>query len=248
MPVTDKLGQQNQEDLENLLSDLEPHRDSFAEIIPLWDSTEWLFRQQIIDKFPWVNTDLQFWNKKRALQFTRNSNVGLKYVHSKGEDCILINQDCTIPDASCLPLLKGKGIASARSVEPGSGLIKYLGDFKREKIAGHFPFYCTYFSWEVLDKVGFLDEKFKKLFSDDDLCLRCHLAGFPVEVVNLNIYHKGSHVVPDKDGNFQSPSGCYDQSDLMTAFEQYRAKYNLPETKHEDIIKTVLERSKDETC
>ncbi len=241
IPVTD-VKSNNQQDLDDLLSDLALAKNLFDEIIPCFDGTEWLFRQYFVEKFPWINSDLEFWNKKRNLQFTKNSNIGLKYAYERGQDCWLLNQDCRIPHPELLAEIKTNGICSAQSVEQ---LPDYPVDFKFEPVytdVEKFAMYCTYFSKNAMEKVGFFDERFRRVFQDDDFALRCHLVGLPVQLINIPIHHKGSHI-DTSDPNWVSASGCYNSNDLMLGLEIMKAKYNLEDSiTHDKIIETVLLR------
>lgn len=241
IPVCD-IKPNNKQDLILLLKDIEPYKDLFAEIVILYDSVEWDFRQYFLETFPWANHD--FWNQGKSYQFTRNSNQGLRYAHSKGEDCWLINQDVRLPAASLLAGIKGEGIVSTQSSETALNdlhVIKEYYDYQYEDIE-KFAFYCTYFSKNAMDKTGFLDSSFRTCFSDDDFCLKCHLAGLPVQTVNIPIFHAGSYVKPDEKGQFESHSGCYNNEDLQIGLEQYKRKWSIPEDiPHANMISWVKE-------
>lgn len=55
-------------------------------------------------------------------------------------------------------------------------------------------FYCVALKREVMDRVGFLDERFGLgMFEDDDYCIRARNAGFALAVIeDCFVYHKGS--------------------------------------------------------
>jgi hypothetical protein len=238
IPICD-VKSNNQQDLDDLLGDLSLAKDLF-EVVCLYDSVEWVFRQYFLEKYPEFNHEN--WNRKKAHQFTKNSNIGLKYAKDRGQDCWLINQDTRIPHPELLAQVKTEGICSAQSAEH---LPEYPIDSKFEPVytdAEKFAFYATYFSKNALDKIGLMDERFRKVFSDDDYCLQCHLGNLPVQLVNIPIHHKGSYTKPSENGEFLSHSGCYNNNDLMLGLEIMKAKYNLPDSvTHEKIIETVLD-------
>lgn len=240
IPVTGKLGQQNREDLFNLLSDLEPHKDLFEGIICLFDSTEWVFVQDFRESFNFIKA---VWNTGKSFNFSANSNIGLRIAYENGCDAILINQDCRIPDPLSLSNIKVNGICSPYTISD-----HYESYINREQNsleliyqdAEKFAFYCTYFSREAMEKVGFLDEAFIKVFSDDDYCLRTHLSGLEVKTVNIPIYHRGSFVKLENESDV-SGSGCYNNQDLALGLAQYQAKWNCFNEKHDNIAKKVME-------
>lgn len=55
-------------------------------------------------------------------------------------------------------------------------------------------FYCVAIKRLVMERVGFLDERFGLgMFEDDDYCIRVHKAGFALAVIeDCFVYHKGS--------------------------------------------------------
>lgn len=240
IPITDVKGDVNRQDLDNLLTSLDADHKEFTEIIGLFDSCEWAFIRYFQEKYPWLSAVI---NKGKALNFTKNANQGLKICHQQLKcDLVLVNQDCSfggwMDEPKRLLGLRNRGISSAISAN------EFIPDsrFKENRAvkfepAEKFAFYCTYISTEAMDKIGYLDEAFTKVFSDDDYCLRAHLAGLPVEIGDVFIHHRGSHL----EGEFtESASGCYTGYDLGLGLSQYKTKWKCDEP-HEMVINWALE-------
>jgi len=233
IPVTDYLGKSNQEDLDNLLNDLAEDGYKFEEIVVCFDSCKYDFILYFQEKYPGITSLI---NDGKAFQFTKNANQGLRYCHQKGYDVWLINQDCQLhPNTYTLSTLHTDGLLSVGSSEKPE-LRKHLLYQPIYKAA----FYCIYISKNAMDKIGYMDESFVCLFSDDDYCLRAKLAGLKVEQVNLDIYHKGSHIDTSNQG-WRSASGTYGEEDLGIAFAQYQRKWACEGKAHDAIIPWVLE-------
>lgn len=221
IPVTDCRGEKNLKDLDELLASIEPDRSHFKEVIGLFDSCEWVFVKYFQEKYSWLSI---VWNKTKAYNFTKNANVGLRLCHQELKtDCFLVNQDCVFGgwfnDAKDLLKIRNKGISTPMSAQASIGPVFNIKGSSTKR----FPFYCTYFSTESMDKVGYLDDVFIKVYSDTDYVARCLLAGLPVEEFNMVINHKGSHI--DTSGDWISGSGCYSQNDLNLGLAQFKTKW-----------------------
>jgi hypothetical protein len=247
IPITDCKGDTNRQDLLGLLEDLEPYKDSFNEIIGLFDNCNWDFVQFFEDRFPWLSLVV---NDAKALNFTKNANVGLRIIHQQlKDDAILVNQDCRLSweladgsSANLAPVLlrlkEGGDLVSACSSESGPG--PWVSWEPRFKESNRFAFYCVFISKECMDKTGYLDETFIRVFSDDDYILRAKLAGFKCCESNILVYHKGSHM----EGDFtESRSGCYTERDLGIGLSQFKNKWQSNK-EHADIAEDVLSRVK----
>lgn len=232
----------NKQDLENLLISIEngDYLNNITKIVCCFDSCEEYFVNYFENKFPWFYT---IWNKGNRLNFTRNVNLGLRFVHKSLETgAFVINQDCVLPNWKYLKNVIGEGLSTPESVD-----VKLKGDLDnlqpeevlKTRVHNKFAFYCTYFSKELLDKIGYLDGAFKVVFSDDQYVLRTLLAGFPCEIVNTKIYHAGTHHDTNKEGS--SRSGAYSGLDLGETLLQYRFQWKVPtHIQHDEIIHWVL--------
>lgn len=257
IPVTDVLGQPNKEDLDNLLTDLKESKQYFYEVVCCFDSCDWRFVNYFKDKYPWI-TALE--NNGKPFQFTKNANQGLRYLFNKlhpeklksfldlqpqvyptdAGGVWLVNQDCRLPNlwAMCVAGDKAEGVVSLTAVQDPD-LHKAMVFTSAER----FAFFCVYIPFIAIDKIGYLDEAFIKVFSDDDYLLRAHLAGIPVETVNVDIYHKGSFI--NTDPGWVSASGCYQDEDLGIGLAQYKTKWTTgQDIDHDAIMKNVLSRFK----
>jgi GT2 family glycosyltransferase len=116
--------------------------------------------------------------------FARNVNVGLRvatgdYVAIVNNDCRLTDgdvYDLCVPEVVTSPLVIGARQGYGESIEPGSL---------------HFCF-CVV-PRPVLDRVGFLDERFEQAYwEDDDFLARLRQAGVPTrQVASVRVQHVG---------------------------------------------------------
>jgi len=53
-------------------------------------------------------------------------------------------------------------------------------------------FCCVLIERKVFEDTGLLDERFKFTFEDVDFCIRAKKAGFNIELINDEVYHKVS--------------------------------------------------------
>lgn len=255
IPITSILGKKNANDLDELLSDIEKDKDKYSAVVGCFDACQRRFVHYFKDKYPWLHI---LANEGNALKFTRNSNVGLRYVmkHLK-DDAFLVNQDCRLPRYHYMKLIAGEGLSTPQSIENMNYVFSqpfvadefdpyenkwYYRRLKRERLYNNFAFYCPHFSKNLLENVGILDGALRVVMSDDDFCIRTLLAGFPVETVNVKIFHKGSHI-DTSSPDWVSSSGSYGASDLGKGLRQYLTKYQL-RCPHEEIIPTVLKTHK----
>jgi hypothetical protein len=189
------------------------------------------FVEYFLDSYEFLIKDSKFINTKNRLNFAGNSNNGLRYVHQELKDnVLLVNQDCILPGVENLKKLSGKGIVSAGQVTYdwkdldecidtlNSMQNKELERQKHSKVTG----FCMFLSKELMDKVGYIDEYFVAGFDDDDLCARASLAGFPIETVNVNVYH--------------AISKCGAYENLAIPLNKMHIKWGIPfNVKHENF-------------
>lgn len=222
----------NKDDLDNLLTSL---IEFPGLVVVCFDGCHENFVKYFEKKFPFIHT---LWNTGNRLNFTRNSNLGLRFAHKYANSGVfLVNQDCVLPSYEFLKEVEGPGLSTPQAIEllEGQDINKLQPEkFERETLSNKFPFYCPYFSKELLDKIGYLDGAFKVVFSDDQYILRTMLAGFPVESVNVKIVHKGSYHDTNKEGT--SRSGAYGSMDLGQSFMQYRIQWQIPNDISHDMI------------
>ena len=147
--------------------------------------------------------------------YAAGNNDGMRI--AKGESVILLNNDTLMTpnwlddllvdmEADRTIGLIGPVTNSAGNEQmitiPSLNLENYL-EVSRQYVMRHrgylfetqkLGFYCVAMRKEIIDKVGFLDEKFGLgMFEDDDLCLRVRKAGYRLMIKEgCFIYHKGS--------------------------------------------------------
>jgi hypothetical protein len=238
IPACD-IKEHNKTDLEALLECIKPDANRYSAVVVCFDGCEIEFVDYFTQKFGFIHS---FHNRKNKLGFSRNSNIGLRFVRDViKDDCFLINQDCLIPSFDYMSCIPGEGLSTPITTE-GSLLIKYLNP-TRTRLNDKFAFYCPHFSLGLLNDVGVLDEDLKNLFSDDSYVLRTLLHGkYPIESVDIKIHHKGSHISTEQ--GWESGSGTYNQTDLSLGLVQYTLKWDMLGVKHENIIKEALKRHK----
>lgn len=234
IPITDILGHKNKVDLDNLLDNISIVYGQ-PTVVCCFDSCNWDFVEYFKEKYSWI---ISIENRGKAHQFTKNSNQGLKLAYKAFPDygVLLVNQDCRLPKN--ILDMENAGICTAVAAKELTAV-----DNPTYEDVERFAFFCTYFSPQALSKVGLLDEAFIKVFSDDDYCLRTHLAGLPVQKCNINVYHEGSFIDTSEKG-WTSASGCYNEQDLGLGFLQYTNKWSCQNTNHDDMIKTVISKFK----
>lgn len=254
IPITDIKGQSNKDDLEGLLSSISP--DTFKQIVCAFDACNPDFVAYFQNKFPFIMAHENIGNRD---QFTKNVNRAMRFVYNNfNSNVLLLNQDCIVDRYLCY--LGGTGIVSAQSVDD-TQRFRMLNDVLEvrdteigsvchplsKKIEDKVPFYCTFINRAVIEKIGFLDGVFPKVFSDDDYCVRALLAGFPVEIADVFLYHRGTHI-DSSQPDWESASGCYNGRDLGMSMAQYLRKWSTPnypknekgQIEHGQVIPTIL--------
>ncbi len=223
----------NKEDLENLLNCIEP--EHYKAVVCCFDGSDIDFVDYFREKFKFI-TSLH--NRGNMLKFSRNSNVGLRYVRDVIKDSdgvFLVNQDTLIPKFKYMEQVIGSGLATPTTT-PDKDLDNQPANVVRNQLNNKFPFFCPWFSMELIHDVGLLDEDLPVLFSDDAMILRTILHGkHQVENINIKIHHKGSHLEL-KEG-WESGSGTYQAQDLPLGLLQYKLKFSVPQDiEHDKII------------
>lgn len=191
-------------------------------------------------------------HKGNRRNFCANSNMGLRYAHSKGMSAILCNQDTVLPDWKYLGWLQagGQGLTSTQSVEESDqdklnilnqaqepAYISVLDDsVPTNKFAG----YCYYIDHSVMEEIGFLHEPFGASFDEDLYITKALLAGFPVQISNIKVYHEGTHIDQAALGG-QSLTGAYGGDLLQMNHHKYRFMWQIPpEVQHPQYVKWIL--------
>lgn len=180
------------------------------------------------EKYPFIISLINYGNR---LYFTKNANRGLRYAHKHGMSALLVNQDCILPKE--IRYIKGEGLRTPYTVptveemDKANAYIEQIGMGAGEVDSlNNFPFFCPYIHKNVMDEIGFLDDRaFKASFEDDDYIVRARLAGFKVQNVNVAIVHQGSHI--DQMATGQSFSGVYTIDDLGIMQDRFLWKWGI---------------------
>lgn len=239
------------EDLQQLLTSLKlgGYFEHFR-VLGLLDSTHRIFEEEHRRQF----SEVEFLNhKSNPLNFTANANRALRIAREQGVGALTVNMDCVMPSVNkILSMCKSNSMVSAYTMDlpdkPLEEVIRLLDESSlqngsksvKEIPSMKVPGYCFWLAPEVLQKVGVLDDaSFRSSFEDDDITIRCLLAGFEVMLAPAYVYHKGSHMKE----NHMSRSGAYGVADnsLALSMEKFYTKWSIPTAvKHEDALRWIL--------
>jgi len=175
------------------------------------------------------------------LNFAANVNTGLREALKREFDRVtILNMDTILPPYWHFDKIPGAGLSFPNPVDDPSVVLSKVGpdhkwDPDRRQVT-KFSGFCMCLSRAAIEKVGVLDEHFPGSFNDDDLAVRVALAGFPVEVVNVNVHHEL------KDRAEPSNTGAYDHAELGLGLEKYRRKWSIPrQVQHEQFNQWILD-------
>lgn len=236
IPTTDRSKDADKY-LTMLLNSIEVHElYKKYEVVVLWDSCQDKFIDYFCNRYEFINYQERFINRGNPFKFSKNVNVGLKYVYeSTDQDCIVVNQDAILPSYDYLKHLTGQGLCSPdQYVFPEESFDDSL---IREVLAAAQPVevvrtdhikitgFCLYVSRNILEKVGYIDTYFPAGYDDNDYCIRTKLAGLPVEKVNILVQH------------FVSKLGSYNtlqSHQLVLQLQKYHIKWSIPMSINDD--------------
>lgn len=235
--------------------------DNNYHVILCYDNVGEAFQKAIIEKFLGDKIAVLDNRNPKNLNFTKNVNTGFRLAHQLGAEHItLLNMDTVLPPVETFNKLSGEGLAFPTPVDvspegevaalmtPLQSRIESL-NFRNEKYlepdlvptrtpANRYSGFCMCFSRDLVDKIGYLDERFTAGCDDDDVCIRTILAGFPCEVVSISVHHE----LKNRDNNNVSTTGAYDIPSLTLAVKKLKRKYRVPpQVPHEQIAAVVLD-------
>ena len=185
----------------------------------------------------------------KNLNFAANSNTGLRVAleasRSTGgldDHFIIQNMDTILPHHIFFDTVLGEGMSFPNPVdnpeimqEDPANLATPVSRVPVTRFSG----FCMCFSRKLLDKIGVFDEHFPGSFNDDEIAARALLAGFPVEVVGVNVHHEM------KDRKEPSNTGAYDHAELGLGLHKYRRKWSIPaQVPHEQFNQWILDSYK----
>jgi GT2 family glycosyltransferase len=170
--------------------------------------------QKVEDLYPRI----QVLCNERNLGFAAGCNVGLRHALEQGADYVWILNNDTIPPRDILSRLvaHAESLPSAGIMTPAAGWVsgvecewptagvchRWTQDFvkvhldrapARPPLAVDYVFGTAMFlRREVLENVGFFDERYFMYYEDMDLCLRARRAGFQLFAFpDVRVFHEG---------------------------------------------------------
>lgn len=209
------------------------------------------FVKNILKEFPWIVPIINTGNNHG---FAKNANKGIRKSYQEfSQGCFVLNMDTVVPHSSHLLKVCNDGLASPCMVDlnPEREFGK-SGDIAEQlnilnyqdparNLTTKFAGFCMWFSKNLVEKVGYLDEVFVATFEDDDICVRTCLAGLPCEIVDVKVHH----YIDNRPASEISTTGAYTQYSMSRAKIQYMMKWDLPEElEHADYNKWILEHNK----
>jgi hypothetical protein len=209
-------------------------------VVICWDNASPAYIKDIEREFPFITSISHIGPKN--LNFAKNSNRGLRYVHQElGKSAFLVNMDTALPNKGFLQTIINEGISSPRAhhikgtpqqktfnlnkmATPGCPCNKGQNMDKATPVT-RFAGFCMYVSKIAMDKIGYLDdETFVASFEDDDICVRACLAGLPCEMFEIPVHHE----LEGRDQGQISTTGSYDLQQLAGHIERFRSKWKIP--------------------
>lgn len=185
----------------------------------------------------------------KNLNFCKNANSGLRIAFqaavSTGDidaHFIILNMDTILPHHAMFDQVLGEGLSFPTPVDDPelmkTGVFKAGPPVQRTPVT-KFSGFCMCMSYKLVENIGMMDEHFPGSFNDDDASVRALLAGFPVEVVSIDVHHE------IKDRPQPSNTGAYDHAELGLGFEKFRRKWSIPHyIQHEQFNNWIVDNHK----
>lgn len=164
-----------------------------------------------------------------------NGNIGLKAV-LPGRDILYCGDDIRFLKDKTVEILQKDaysddkiGILSPRLMGRGSpSLVNPQEGVNPVKRPIEMWFPCVYIKWEVIDKIGYLDEQFNEFGSDDlDFCVRMLMEGYRFSVTS----HVAVHHLSSSEGGpttFVKKIGAEEwQKQQQLSYQKIRDKWNV---------------------
>lgn len=186
----------------------------------------------------------------KNLNFAGNANSGLRIAYQAAQSTgdtdahfIILNMDTILPHSMMLDIVLGEGLSFPTPVDdPELMKVSSIMSDRNPNIrtpVTKFSGFCMCLSYKLVEKVGMMDEHFPGSFNDDDLAVRALLAGFPVEVVSVDVHHEL------KDRPQPSNTGAYDHAELGLGLEKFRRKWSIPHyIQHEQFNNWIVDNHK----
>jgi GT2 family glycosyltransferase len=228
----------------NLLNSIvEGKTYEIAEVIICFDGCQENFIDFFREKFPFIQAIV---NPGKRLNFSKNSNLGLRYAHKELRlPVLLVNQDCILPAKEHIEKLINPpevGIVTPETTTQVDDLLNNKEVIFTET-QGLFAFYCPFIPLEVMDEIGYIDPG-SIAFSDDNYLVRAYLAGFKGYICNIKIHHAGSHVDQNQIGS--SLCGSYTGDRLNIDHQRFCTQWQIDPNKvvHKEYIAHILKNFK----
>lgn len=200
-------------------------------VIVMFDDCDENFINYFMSKYGNLNIIV---NRNKAFGFGKNANLGMRLAHQKlNQDVFVVNMDTVLPSKEYMDRVRNGGLATPCQVDisPITDVVeavKQLNNLNRYQEIRHddqikFAGFCMYWSKELMDKIGYLDDGFIASFEDDDACVRAKLAGFPVSACPVQVHHYSL-----ENRQEISTTGAYDQVRMDLAKIRFRLKYQIP--------------------
>lgn len=157
-------------------------------------------------------SNLFYIKNSKNIGFAAGNNIGIKYAIKKGADnIILLNNDTIVSKKSLENLINNNGdiVGAVLKFKRNNNIFYDLGGFINwwtgrayhkevnniSQIIKTNPDYVSgavmLIRKKVIEKIGFLDEKYFLYYEDSDYCVRAKKTGFKIVIdTNTIIYHK----------------------------------------------------------
>lgn len=230
---------------------LTKYQEIFSPFVESWTNYCSSFPVVVVRDGENVNIDTN-WPKNFSLvqgpeqfQMAGNGNLGLKAVPSDhdvlycGDDIRFIEKDTIERLQKIAYECPEVGMLSPKLIGRGSPLL--VDPPKRVTYSPPLQFFfpCVYIKRELIDKIGYLDERFNDFGSDDlDYCIRTKLAGYELAITNeVSVIHEGS---PEGGPTtFVKKLGVQEwKKQEFLAFEKIRRKYGVDKVTFDKCIQT----------
>lgn len=174
-----------------------------------------------IQEFPSdLNFRIKFHEQQKPFIITRENNIALRDIWSRGSDAVLIEDDVVLKTPGMISKLAeyAEALAGRCLLSPGIKGYKYDNvvcepnphlTLYREPV--HFPIICCYFPVELEFLIGYYDEGYTAYGCDDnDYSLRLYRAGIPMyacpQLVAEHVYEESVFKARGRD---QTASRAY---------------------------------------
>lgn len=178
----------------------------------------------------------------KNLNYTKNINRAFRVAYElEAKYITALNQDCILPDAKVFKSVmeRDEAVVFAAQVDDPEAVAAQTIDYAfsltpTQRASG----FCYTMHRSVVDKIGFLDERFPAGCDDDDLCIRAHLRDIKCLQSTLQVNHE----LKTRTNEEISTTGAYTSSSLGVALKALKRKYSVPDQiTHDQLAGWVLD-------